>query len=896
LDADRWKLLQQLFEQALAIPDADRQLWIAEACGSDAALREQVESLVLASSASRVIDDVVGAAASRLRPSDVPAATAGDRIGAYRIEREIGRGGMGIVYLARRDDETFDKHVAIKLVRAGFDSADWLERFRAERRILALLDHPNIARVLDGGETVHGLPYVVIEYVDGLPLHDYCEQRKLGIEARLRLFQKVCAAVLYAHQHLVVHRDLKPGNILVTDDGEPKLLDFGIAKLMQAGVPAESTGFRAMTPEYASPEQVRGTPAGTPSDVYSLGVLLYELLTGKRPYEIRSTDATELERAICDTDPPPPGVVRPELKGDLENIVLMAMRKEPERRYSSAGQLADDISRFLNGYPVVARRDTWRYRASKFAGRNRYAVAAALAVAAVLIVAVIQVSYARSAAEAEAARARREAATARAVTDFLVRSFESADPWKAAGEKVTASQLLESSQKLLATELANQPAVRANLLESIGLAYRGLGLFQKSRQVMEEGLALRRSLFGPNHPEVAKSLTELAQTMDELGEPAKVRELAEQALQVAGEGWKPDDPLRLDTEERLGLVILAMGDHPAAEKTLLTMLDKRRRYQGVENDDYARALLSTGLVYERKGEFARAEPYYREAYELRLKRYGENHPDVARSINNLAMARYSLGSQDEGEQLWRRALEIQKKTLGENHPEVAISLNNLGYALSNRGKLDDALDLYQQVIAIHLRIGRETHPWVAMTYNNIGIAHRDKGDWKAASAAYAKALELNRKLYGEEHPEIANVTSNLAIALTDGGQLDQAEVLQRKAVAMKRKLVPGSLHHALSAHSLCLILLQQGRQPDLPEAEKLAREAMDAGHKSLRPDHWRLADFQGTLGATLGRQGKREEARPLLTGALAKLEKSRGPNASVTVRMRKELERIGTKP
>ncbi len=903
MQTDRWKLLQELFERALATPPAERQRWIAEACATDETLRKQVESLVFAESGPDVVGDVIGAAAARLGDAGAAAVSPGERIGSYRIEREIGSGGMGVVYLARRDDEAFDKFVAIKLVRAGFETAEALERFRAERRILASLDHPNIARVLDGGETAQGLPFVVMEYVEGLSLVEYCVSRDLDTAGRLRLFQSVCAAVQYAHQNLVVHRDIKPGNILVTAAGEVKLLDFGIAKLLQApastvevGGAATPTRVRALTPEYASPEQIRGDPVGTTSDIYSLGVLLYELLTGKRPYEVRSTDVSEMERAICEEDPAAPGAVLAELKGDLENIILTAMRKEPARRYPSAGQLSEDIERHLSGYPVLARRDTWQYRAHKFVSRNRYVVAASAAVAIILVAAVIQVAYMRFRAEAEAERARREAATAREVTEFLVKSFEAADPWHAAGEKVTAVQLLESSEKRIATELKGQPAVRANLLESIGLAYRGLGLFQRSREVLEQSLTLRKQTHGENHLDVARSLTELAQTLDELGEPAKVRELTELALRSAGDGWAPGDLMRLDTEERLGLVISSMGEHAKAEKILLEMLEKRRRFHGTGHDTYARALLSAGIVYERKGEYARAEPYYRESYEIRRKQVGEEHPDVARAINNLAMTRYSLGHAEEGETLWRRALEIQKKTLGENHPEVAISMNNLGYALSNRRKLSEALDLYQQVIAVHQRVGRETHPWVAMTYNNIGIAHRDRGDWKSAVEAYGKSLALNHRLYGEEHPEIANVTSNLAIAMTDGGKWAEAEVLQRKALAMKRKVMPGSGQLALSQQSLSIILLQLGRAADLPEAVGLAREAVETGQKGGFPaGHWRLADFEATLGTGLARQGHREEARRLLTEALAKLEKARGESAPVTNKVRRELERL-TRP
>lgn len=773
-----------------------------------------------------------------------------------------------------------------KVVRAGFDTADGLNRFRSERQILATLEHPNIARMLDGGTTGEGLPFVVMEYVDGVPLPVYCEQHKLSMGQKLRLFQKVCAAVEYAHQNLVVHRDLKPGNILVTADGEPKLLDFGIAKLLTPETGERTrTLVRALTPEYASPEQVRGQAIGTTSDIYSLGVLLYELLAGQRPYKIESTDVTEMERAVCAVDPPAPGSVRAELKGDVENIVMMAMRKEPERRYASVGMLSDDIGRYLDGYPVRARRDTWGYRAGKFVQRNRYAVAAAAVVVAMLSAAVVQIAQARARAEAEALRARE-------VTDFLVKSFEGADPWQSAGEKVTAKQILESSEKRLETDLGGQPAVRANLMESIGLAYRGLGLYEQSRKVLEDALALRRKTYGEHHPDVAMSLSALAETIDQVGDHKKVQELYEQALRVAGDQWKPTDAARLDTEEKLGLIYVRMGEYPRAEKILLDVLERDRQALGESDPRYLSCLLSTGLVYERKGEFARAEPYYRKAFELRRKVFGEDHPEVARAMNNLAAARYGLGKHDEAEELWRRSLAIQQKTLGADHPEVAISLNNLGYLLSNRGKWDEALRMFDEVIAMQKRVGREEHAWVAMTQNNIGVALRDKGDWKGAAEAYRKALALNYKLYGEEHPEIANVTSNLAVALSDGKQWGEAEKQQRKALAMKRKLLPGSTALAFSLHSLSAILLGEGRAADLKEAEALVREAIETGRKSMGPEHWRIAQYESTLGAVLLREGKVPEAEPLLVEAAAKLEKLRGAESKATVEAKKELAEL----
>jgi len=855
-DTGRWQLLQDLFQKALELPEQERARWLEQACGDDGTLREEVESLVLARGQTEKLGQIVDRAARRLV----------DRIGPYKVERELGRGGMGVVYLATRDDDAYEKRVAIKVVRAGFDTEEGLHRFRSERQILASLDHPNIARMLDGGATEDGLPYVVMEYVEGRSLPKYCADRGLDTNERLRLFQKVCAAVEYAHQNLVVHRDLKPGNILVTEEGEPKLLDFGIAKLLTPTVEQTLTLMRALTPEYASPEQMSGEAVGTTSDIYSLGVVLCELLTGKRPDQTGSI------------------VVPEELQGDVENILSMAMRKEAERRYASVGQFAEDIGRYLDGYPVRARRDTWSYRTGKFVRRNRYAVAAGIAVAVVLTGAVAQVVQARSRAEAEALRARE-------VSDFLVKSFEAADPWQSGGEKVTAKQILESSEKRIAEELAGQPVVRANLLESIGRAYLGLGMFEQSRAALESALDLRKKSLGANDPLVAKTVGALAETVDQVGDHRKVLALYEEALRTAGDRWTPGDPDRLDVEERLGLIHLRLGDYPKAEKILLDVTARRKQFHGEEHRLYSGCLLSTGLVYEQKGDFRQAETYYRKAYDLRRKAYPEEHPEVARAMNNLASALWSLGRVPEAEAMHRRALEIQRKTMGADHPDVAISLNNLGHLLSNQGKKDEALKMFHEVVEMHKRIGREEHAWVAMTMNNIGVALRDKGDWKGAADAYRKALALNEKLYGKEHPEIANVTSNLAVALTDGKLWDEAEGLQRKALAMKRKLVPDGPGLPFSLHSLGVILLELARPGEVGEAEALVREAIETGRKTLGPEHWRIAQYSATLGAALTRQRKFDEAEPLLREAVAKLEKARGGEAKVTVDARKELAR-----
>jgi eukaryotic-like serine/threonine-protein kinase len=494
--------VRDVFDRAVQLTSGDRPDFLQRACGDDEGLRREVERLLAAyDDLGDIFDfDDEDSHEPGARPPGVP-----EVVGAYRIVREIGRGGAGAVYLALRDDEQFRKAVAVKLLRPGFQSTELLRRFRHERQILASVEHPSIAKLLDGGTTAEGLPYLVMEYIDGVPVDEYCETNQLSIAARLELFCKICAAVQFAHQNLVVHRDIKPGNILVTADGVPKLLDFGIAKLLDPSafsltVDITHADSRPMTPEYASPEQIRGEPVTTASDVYSLGVLLYRLLTGRRPYRLRTEHLPELARAICEEDPARPSVVitervadtdlhsarsetskpatggttltperlRRQLRGDLDNIVLKAIRKEPHRRYVSAEQLADDIQRHLADLPVRAASDTVGYRAAKFLRRHRVGVATTAAfvifvtaAAAVLAIQAGTIARERDRSEASRLRAEREAARAGAINDFLLRTLGAANPFRGTGREVTLEAALRGAAATAQHAFADAPEIEA---------------------------------------------------------------------------------------------------------------------------------------------------------------------------------------------------------------------------------------------------------------------------------------------------------------------------------------------------------------------------------------------------------------------------------------------------
>jgi|SRR5947209_5628968 len=544
-----WEKIEDVFVSALEHSPDTRETYLNRVCGDDSSLRVEVESLLASHEQARdFIEAPAVAFVSDLitehSDDDISQAINGQRIGSYQLIREIGRGGMGTVYLARRADEQYEKFVATKVVRRGMDTEEIVRRFRNERQILAHLEHPNIARLLDGGTTDDGRPYLVMEYVEGTPVNEYCDTHRLTTNERLRIFRTICQAVQHAHQHLVVHRDLKPSNILITKDGTPKLLDFGIAKVLNPELSALSmeqtlTELRVLTPDYASPEQVRGEKLTTTSDVYSLGIVLYELLTGHRPYRSLSTPPHELARVICEQEPAKPSTaitrvevithgdtkasititpesvsrtratqpdkLRRQLSGDLDNIILMALRKEPARRYTSVGQMASDIQRYLENLPVGARKNSFKYRAKKFVRRNWVGVAAAGVIVLSLMGGMVATLWQAREARAQASAAQTEKAKAESINAFLAKMLKYSNPLVAVpgtnGSATTMQDVLDEAAKRLETgEFANQPEVRAELEKIIADSYYGQGKQELYLQHLKEYVRLQKSLNREDHP------------------------------------------------------------------------------------------------------------------------------------------------------------------------------------------------------------------------------------------------------------------------------------------------------------------------------------------------------------------------------------------------------------
>ncbi|NJL28415.1 MAG: serine/threonine protein kinase [Thermoanaerobaculia bacterium] len=700
---ERWRQIKTILETTEEQPLARQRECVEAACGGDAELLREVESfLVYKDRLEGFIEEPVLAAVSRAL-DDFESLSAGARVGPYRIERLLGRGGMGAVYEAVRADD-FEQRVALKLVATNAARAETMRRFRAERQILARLEHPNIARLLDGGATPEGVPYFAMELVEGQPIDRYCEQHGLDTRERLQLFLEVCSALQWAHQHLVVHRDLKPSNILVDENGVPKLLDFGIAKLLEQNVASEGepthSGLLAMTPSYASPEQVLGTPVRTASDVYSLGVVIYRVLTGRLPHELPDGNPLEVMRAVCEQEPQAPSLGAPKdrrksLVGDVDAIVLKALRKRPDERYGSVQDLAEDLRRHLEGRPVLARQGTLAYRTSKLVRRHRVGLAS---LAAMLVLALgFTTALVFQLRATEKARQR-----AVGVSEFLIELFQEADPERPAGEaEPTVRELLDRGRRELETSFEQDPETRATLLLKLGEVYYRLGAYAEAKELLEKSIDLLRPLYGDAHPELATALSDLAAVYQKMGENAGAELLLTECIEIRSELGLNDELIK--PRNGLAAILMERGELDKAEKIYRDNLESRRATLGDHHPDLTINLIGLAKVLEAKGSFAEADKLLMEALEIRSQHFGARSPPVARVLLAQAKVRRGQGRSDEAERLLAQALEIAREKLGAGNLQTALTEKELAEVLLERGDEAAARPLLEEARASFLR-------------------------------------------------------------------------------------------------------------------------------------------------------------------------------------------------
>ena len=807
LDHHRWLRASPHLDRVLDLPEEQREAGLALLRAESPEVAADVEFLL---EEHRELSTAGFLTSSAAVPPELT--FAGLTIGGYTLVSLIGQGGMGSVWLARRSDGRYDGKAAVKLLNAALIGRVGEERFKREGTILARLTHPHIARLIDAGVSMAGLPYLVLEHIDGRHIDRYCDDQRLGIEARIRLFLDILSAVAQAHANLIVHRDLKPSNVLVTSDGQVKLLDFGIAKLLEDETGATSStltrdGMAGLTPRYAAPEQVNGEGITTATDVYALGVLLYELLCGRHPVAAPNDAPAELVRAIVETEPlrlsaaaraaslprlaesraaardTTPERLSRALAGDLETIVAKALKKRPDERYGSVAELAADLQRFLNHQPIAARPDAVGYRAARFVQRHRRSVTA-VAVAGALVSGLVGFYTVQLSNERD--RARIEAAKASKVSELLVGLLGGADPHRTPDAEPTVRGILDTGAAKIRKELAGEPALQAEMFTMMGRTYERLGLYDKARPLEEEALQLARQAHGPEHVLVAQSLNNLG-------------------------------------------VLLRMQGHFAESQPLIEQsLAMRRRLLGSEHADVAITLVELARVLKDRGRSAESEPHIREALAIRQKVFGDNHRETATSKNELALLLWDRGDLDGAEPLFRQNLETTRALLGAAHASTAVGMANLALVLNA------------------------------------------KGDRATAEQLFRDAMEIQRRAVGEAHPSYANAMHNLASVLYDQGRYEEALALNEEALRIVRPVMrpdhPRRMNYTVAVARAQIVL---GRPA---EAEPSLREVLEMRQRLYPPGDWRIAQAQSLLGAALSGQGRFAEAEPLLLEARAALK------------------------
>ncbi len=776
MDKNTWSDLKTIFYKAYELTESERETFLNENC-SDPELKKEVLSLLSAHDKSEKFME----SAHLLNQSEKEnsAFFIGKFFGRYKVEKLIAQGGMGLVYLGFRDDEVKQK-AAIKIINPGAASSTVIKRFQNERQTLANLNHPNISRLLDGGITDDGIQFLVMEYIEGIPIDEYCDNHKLNIKERLNLFLKVASVVQYAHHNLVVHRDLKPNNILVTQDGEPKLLDFGIAKFLtpegEANEMLTHKGVWNLTPEYASPEQVKGEAITTASDVYSLGIILYKLLTGHSPYKIKSILQSDISKVVTQTEPAKPSeiiyqtiekksdeeiiIINPEsvsstregnidklhkkLAGDLDNIISMSIRKEPERRYSSIEHFAEDIKRYLNDLPVAAHKDSFTYRAKKFVKRNKTAVIPAAIIFVLINAGLAGILWQGHLAAKERDIAKLEADKSNRIKSFLLEMISAPDP-KQEGSEVKVIDVLNKASGKLEFELAELPQLEAEIRTLLGNTYQNLGIYSSAEAEMNKALEINKKLFGERSKETAMSL------------------------------------------KNLGLVYHYEGDFEKSEKFYSTSLEMLRTVESAPTFERALLLDAIGSLMTDKGEYEQAEEITREALIIGESIKGPEDTDVAQIKNNLATSLNYLDKLDEADSLYREALRVFRKHYGNYHIQVSRVINNLAFISIFKKEHEKAIPLLEEALNIKIKVLGQDHPDLILAYSNVGSTYHNIGVYDKAEKFMKASVDVGLKNYDEDNVNLSRSYMWYGRALEGNGKFEEGISYLKRAYEIRKK-------------------------------------------------------------------------------------------------------------
>ncbi len=862
MHADRWQSLKELFHSALQRATVDRPMFVAQACAGQASLAVEVNSLLASHrQASRFIEEPVLDAVVHRSQAAPTERTLREQVGRYELIRLIASGGMGDVYEAWQP--TPSRRVALKVMKPGAAPCSALRRFEFESQLLARLRHPGIAQVYEAGTHDDGsgsVPYFAMEYIpNALSITEFATAQMLTLRQRLQMIIQVCDAVQHGHQRGIIHRDLKPSNILVEASGPsnaalgaepshepcPKIIDFGVARVTCAdlAIPTLNTnpGQIIGTLQYMSPEQC-GPDAhdlDTRSDVYAMGVVLYELLCERLPYDVSELPIYEAVRLIREQPPSRPTTIKRELRGDLQTIMLKALEKDRNRRYQSAAELSDDLRRYLECQPVLARPPSLTYHLRMFASRNKGRFAATVALLAVMLSGVLGVTGQAIRATRAEAQALTERHQAMAVNAFLHDMLSAATPEESLGQTVTAREILDRAAQEIGGQFTDQPLVEAAVRHTIGSSYRSLGLFDQAQAHLAWALETRQRI-----------LSDL-------------------------------DPRTLDSLNNLAGLRRQQGLLEEAQTMFHRVLEGRRRALGSEHSDTLISMNNLANIFKARGRLEEAEALFRQTLEVRRRVSGDDDRETLTLMHNLAQTLRRLGRLDEAETMTRQAVAGRRRVLGEGHPNTITSMGDLAGLLRERNKLEEAEPLFLRVCQARERTCGPEHPSTLTSLNNLATLLRDQRKLGEAETLYRRVLETRQRVSGADHPSTLTVMHNLANVLAAQGKLDEAEPLCRLALESRRRAL--GVEHTetlLSMHEFAGLLRQQG---ELDLAESQSRQILEIANRALPPDHWLLAVFHGSLGRTLALQRRYSEAEVELMTSHVRLKTALGQDHQRTL-------------
>ncbi len=866
MDAERWERIQSLFHDASRLPTGEQRAFVEASCASNPGLADTVMAMLEEDRGDGPVDGGMAELAGRLLVEpEVPSNPAGQQIGPYRTERVIGEGGMGTVFLASRPD--LGTAAAIKVLRGGWISPERRRRFAAEQRMLAGLNHPSIARLMDADTLADGTPYFVMEYVEGVPLDAYFAAGNDSVEERLRVFRAVCEAVRFAHQHAVIHRDLKPSNILVTGDGAVKLLDFGIAKHIsesEMGADQTRTGLRMLTPAYASPEQIRGEHAGIHTDVYSLGVILYQVLTGRLPHDVSKLTPAEALSAITGRTPVRPSLVAARVRQqegrdpgeaawtDLDVLCLKAMHRDASQRYASVEALIRDIDHYLRREPLEARPDTLGYRLGKFVRRRRSEVAAA-AVVALALASLVGYFLARLASERNVALAA--AARTERVQRFMLNLFDGGDPDAGPSKDLLVSTLIDRGARE-ARMLDEDRAVQAELYQTLGGIYQKLGRLEQAESLLNLALERRRGASAEGEAESLVSLGLLRVDQARLDEAER---LISDGLKRSQRELPQGHPAIAAATDALGRVLEEKGKYGEAIPVLEEAV-RLRQGRDSAPADLAASLYELSNAHFYAGHYKEAEMLTLRVLDMNKGIYGAEHPRVAECLVNLGAIQQDLGHYAEAEKYHRQGLKITQAFFGRNHHRTASGMTMVARALVFQERFAEAVDMLRQSLAIQESVFGPVHPRVASALNELGNSALKLQRHDEAKASFRRVIGIYKQVYGEKHYLLGIGTSNLGSAYMAAKQWREAELLFREAAAMfEATQGPEHLNTAIARIKLGRTLLRQGRASDAVDATLAGYRIL--GRQANPAVSW-LQSARTDLAEAYSAMGQPEKAEP----------------------------------